>query len=98
VPRVRAAVRVSPLDHRCPRGATAMCLSIPARVVVVTGTTASVVLDGVERDVGLAALDGPPPCPGDWLLVAAGLAVDRLGPGDALALLALRNRLEEVEQ
>ncbi|HUI03584.1 MAG TPA: HypC/HybG/HupF family hydrogenase formation chaperone [Acidimicrobiales bacterium] len=42
---------------------------------------------GRER-VSLLALDGPPPCPGEWLIVHSGYAVGRLDEDTARAVLA----------
>ncbi len=60
-----------------------MCLSMPARVVEVTGEqAASVEVGGVRRAVSTALL-GTAPKPGDWLVVHAGFALSVLDAGEA---------------
>jgi hydrogenase assembly chaperone HypC/HupF len=62
-----------------------MCLACPGLVRrVVDATTAEVTVRGRRRPVVLLTLDaGPPPRPGDWLLVQSGLAIQRLTPHEA---------------
>jgi hydrogenase assembly chaperone HypC/HupF len=62
-----------------------MCLAYPARVrCVVDATVAEVTVRRRRQRVVLLTLDaGPPPRPGDWLLVQSGLAIQRLTPHEA---------------
>ncbi|HET6964111.1 MAG TPA: HypC/HybG/HupF family hydrogenase formation chaperone [Acidimicrobiales bacterium] len=50
------------------------------RVVARAGDRAVLVADsrGTTHRVSLLALDGPPPEPGDWLVVHSGYALDRV--------------------
>jgi hydrogenase assembly chaperone HypC/HupF len=68
-----------------------MCLGAPALVIEVVdeGQIAVVELDGARQRVPLTALTiaGERVVPGDWLLLLAGLAVERLDEMDAHALL-----------
>jgi len=64
-----------------------MCLAIPARVLSVSGDEAVVSVGGVGRTVSLLALG--PAAVGDYLLVHAGFAIERLDPEEAEATLAL---------
>jgi hydrogenase expression/formation protein HypC len=58
-----------------------MCLTAPARVLVVDGLTALVDQDGRRRHASLLLV--PDARPGDWLLVGAGTALRRLEPDEA---------------
>ncbi len=40
-------------------------------------------IDGAHHRVSLLALDGPPPEPGEWLVVHSGYALDRVDAGEA---------------
>ena len=40
-------------------------------------------VDGARHEVALLALDGPPPRPGEWLVVHSGYAIDRAPPEEA---------------
>lgn len=55
-----------------------MCVSRFHRVVACAGDGSARVADrgGAIRTVSLLALDGPPPQPGDWLVVHSGYALD----------------------
>ena len=78
-----------------------MCVSMPARVLVVdeAGREAVVDIDGAERRVSLAVLtlDGRRVAPGAWLLVHTGLAVETLDPTEAAELVALHHSLHAAE-
>lgn len=43
---------------------------------------------GHRSRVSLLALDGPPPRPGDWLVVHSGYAIGRMADGEARRALA----------
>jgi len=43
-------------------------------------------LGGTVHRVSLLALDGPPPTPGEWLVVHSGYALDRVDTTDAEAV------------
>ncbi len=57
-----------------------MCVSRFHRVVARTGDRSVLATDsqGTTHSVSLLALDGPPPEPGDWLVVHSGYALDRV--------------------
>ncbi len=67
-----------------------MCMSRLHRVRQVTGPGSVEVedLDGSVHVVSLLALDGPPPRPGEWLVVHSGYAIDRADAGEAEAVAA----------
>lgn len=62
-----------------------MCVSRFHRVVARAGDRSVLVADsrGTTHCVSLLALDGPPPEPGDWLVVHSGYALERLDPDAA---------------
>jgi hydrogenase expression/formation protein HypC len=69
-----------------------MCLAAPARVLSVSGQTAVVDYDGVQTSARLETL-GEPVQPGDFVLVHAGFAIQRLSPEDGEATLKLFDEL-----
>ena len=64
-----------------------MCLAIPARIIEIDGDRAKVELTGniIEAQLGLG--DGA--AVGDWVLVHAGFAIEKLEPEDAEETLKL---------
>jgi hydrogenase expression/formation protein HypC len=69
-----------------------MCLAAPARVLSVSGRTAVVDYDGVQTSARLETL-GEPVRPGDFVLVHAGFAIQRLSREDGEATLRLFDEL-----
>lgn len=72
-----------------------MCLSVPAQVVEVVDREAQLVsvnVGGTVRVVNAAMLGGLPKS-GEWLVVHAGIALDRLEPEDAERLFDLLDDL-----
>lgn len=57
-----------------------MCLAIPMQVTAVDGLNARCEAKGVVRDVGLLLLAELGIAPGDFVVVHAGLAVERISP------------------
>jgi len=65
-----------------------MCLALPAKVLTLgEGGTATVSLGGVKKEISLALVDGV--APGDYVIVHAGYAIQRLDPEEALETLDL---------
>ncbi len=62
-----------------------MCLGIPAQVVEVGETSALVEIGGVRREVPVTLLDDV--AIGDWLIVHAGYAIQRLDEAEATEIL-----------
>ncbi len=69
-----------------------MCLATPARVLSVSGQTAVVDYDGVQTSARLETLSEAIQ-PGDFVLVHAGFAIQRLSPEDGEATLKLFDEL-----
>lgn len=68
-----------------------MCLAVPMRLVKIEGKQGTVDLDGVSRQVGLDLLDDLQV--GDYLIVHAGYAIEKLDQEEALKTIALFRQL-----
>jgi hydrogenase expression/formation protein HypC len=68
-----------------------VCLAVPGRILSLEGATARVDFGGVTRTVMTPLLEGPQV--GDYVLVHAGFAIQRLEASEASEVLAL---LEQV--
>ncbi len=78
-----------------------MCLDTVGRVVSTDGAVARVDFEGARRSISLVLLcaDGVPVAAGDWLRTHTGLAVERLDPGLAEAMVAQARTIRgEVER
>jgi hydrogenase expression/formation protein HypC len=69
-----------------------MCLAAPARVLSISGQVAVVDYDGVRANARLETL-GEPLSPGDYVLVHAGFAIQRLSREDGEETLRLFDEL-----
>jgi hydrogenase expression/formation protein HypC len=68
-----------------------MCLAIPARVVRITGTLADVEVEGTATTADISVLPGVKV--GDYVMVHAGLAIQKYDEQEALENLALIREL-----
>ncbi len=73
-----------------------MCLGIPVKVVEVDGQSAVVEVGGARRDVSLLLLDGV--VPGDWVILHAGFAIQKMNEEEAEKTLALLRELPDAAQ
>ncbi|MBU1487184.1 HypC/HybG/HupF family hydrogenase formation chaperone [bacterium] len=64
-----------------------MCLGIPAKIVKITGSVAEVDLGGVRRKASLDLLEEAKV--GDYVLLHAGFAIQKLSEKDARQTLAI---------
>lgn len=64
-----------------------MCLAIPMRVISLSGPLAQVEESGVRREVRVDLVEGV--AVGDYVIVHAGLAIERLHPREAEETLRL---------
>jgi len=64
-----------------------MCLAVPMIIVNLEGSTAHAEIDGVSREVSLQLIDDPQV--GDYILVHAGFAIEKVDPQEAKETLAL---------
>lgn len=68
-----------------------MCLAVPMRVVEVEGSTARVEQEGVSRNVRVDLLGGV--AVGEYVLIHAGIAIERVRPEEAEETLRLMRML-----
>lgn len=64
-----------------------MCLAVPGRILKIEGTTAEVEFGGARMSVSLLGL--PEAAAGDYVLVHAGFAIQRLDEQEAKRTLSL---------
>lgn len=73
-----------------------MCLAIPMKIETMQpGQTCVASAGGVEREVNLMLLEDPRP--GEYVIVHAGFAIERLDESEAQARLELFEELAEVQ-
>ncbi|HUV03929.1 MAG TPA: HypC/HybG/HupF family hydrogenase formation chaperone [Armatimonadota bacterium] len=70
-----------------------MCLAIPMKVVEIRGKTARVEQEGVSREARIDFLEGIEV--GDFVLVHAGIAIQRVRPEDAEETLRLMRMIAD---
>lgn len=73
-----------------------MCLAIPAKIVAIDGSQSRVELTGNVIEADLTLVEGARV--GDWVLVHAGFAIERLDEEDALETLTLFAQAEEASR
>jgi hydrogenase expression/formation protein HypC len=71
-----------------------MCLSVPARVVAINGEMADVSVGGAIFRAGLQMVDDV--IVGDYVLLHAGFAIEKLSEEDALETLRLLNEMDDA--
>jgi len=73
-----------------------MCLAVPVKLESVDGSEGTVSLSGVSRKVDLSLVDGAEP--GDYLLLHAGFAIEKLNAEEAQRNLDMLREIMEQEQ
>ena len=68
-----------------------MCLGVPMRIVSIDGDTAVCEIDGVKRDASLMMVENV--SVGDFVLIHAGFAIEKLDEEDAQETLRLFRQL-----
>lgn len=71
-----------------------MCLAIPTRIIEIKGTNAVVEFGGVRKEIGLQLV--PDAEVGDYVLLHAGFAIQKMDEGEARETLKLLEELIEV--
>ena len=68
-----------------------MCLAIPGKILNIkdNGQTAAVDFNGIQKDINIALVQNTSPAPGDYLIVHAGFAIQKLAEQDALDILKI---------
>jgi hydrogenase expression/formation protein HypC len=72
-----------------------MCLAIPAKVISVTETSALVTIEEVEYTASLLLLDNVKP--GDYIMLHAGFAIEKIDQKEAEETLRLLNEISNTE-
>lgn len=71
-----------------------MCLGVPAKVLEINDQMALVDVGGARREVSLMLLDGVRS--GDWVILHAGFAIEKLDPEEAEKTLALFKEIADA--
>ncbi len=72
-----------------------MCLSVPGKVVEIRDNMAKVEVGGVLRDVSTAVC--PDVVVGDYVLIHAGFAIQKLDEKEGLETLELLRKMTEIQ-
>lgn len=72
-----------------------MCLAVPMKVVRTGIDRATAIIDGVEREIGTALV--PDVTVGDYVIVHAGFAIQKLSEEEARETLELFRRMAEID-
>ena len=64
-----------------------MCLAIPSKIVKIENNVATIDVDGVRREASLLLLEDPRV--GEYIIVHAGFAINKINEEDALESLKL---------
>ena len=64
-----------------------MCLAIPSKIVKIEDNVATIDVDGVRREASLLLVENPKV--GDYVIVHAGFAINKINEEDALTSLKL---------
>lgn len=70
-----------------------MCLAVPVEVLSISGDRAQVGLSGNVREADMSLVDAVQV--GDWVLVHAGFAIEKLSREEAEQTLRLLSQIEE---
>jgi len=70
-----------------------MCLAIPAKVIQVEGSKALVTIEDVEYTASLLLLEDIKP--GDFILLHAGFAIEKMDPEEAAETMRLLIEIEK---
>jgi hydrogenase expression/formation protein HypC len=71
-----------------------MCLAIPSQIREISGTRARVALEGNVREADVSLIDEP--AVGEWVLVHAGFAIEKLTQEEAEETLSLLMKAYEA--
>ena len=72
-----------------------MCLGVPAKILETGGGTAVVELGGVRREISVMLVDDV--SVGEWVIVHAGFAIEKLSEEEAEQTLALFREIAESD-
>ncbi|MCS7202948.1 MAG: HypC/HybG/HupF family hydrogenase formation chaperone [Thermodesulfovibrio sp.] len=75
-----------------------MCLAVPSKIVEIDGSMATVDVMGLRKQISIILLPEEPKI-GDYVLVHAGFAINKMEPQEALEVLKLYEKiLKEMEE
>jgi hydrogenase expression/formation protein HypC len=72
-----------------------MCLAVPGQVLSIDGSQADVDFGGVVRKVNVSLVDASI---GEWVVVHAGFAIEKMDEKEAMETLSLWNELLDQEE
>ncbi len=73
-----------------------MCLAVPAKILSINGDSAMIELGGTQREASLMLLEDA--SVGDWVIVHAGFAIEKLTEEDAQQTFALLRDIMESDE
>lgn len=73
-----------------------MCLGVPARVMSVAGTSATVEVGGARREISVLLLEEVRE--GDWVILHAGFAISKLSPEEAQRTLQYLREISDANE
>jgi hydrogenase expression/formation protein HypC len=73
-----------------------MCLAIPMKLIKIKGNKGEVELSGVRKEISLDLLDSVKV--GDYLIVHAGFAIEKLNEGEAKKTLEIWKEIEDIQK
>ncbi|MDP2755364.1 MAG: HypC/HybG/HupF family hydrogenase formation chaperone [Nitrospirota bacterium] len=74
-----------------------MCLAIPSKIIKIENSTATIDVYGAQRDISLLLLEEESVKIGDYVLVHAGFAIQKIEEDMAEETLGLFKKLFELE-
>jgi hydrogenase expression/formation protein HypC len=73
-----------------------MCLAIPMKLIKIKGNMGEVELGGVRKEISLNLLDSVKV--GDYLIVHAGFAIEKLNEEEAKKTLEIWKEIEDIQK
>jgi hydrogenase expression/formation protein HypC len=73
-----------------------MCLGVPAKILETGGGAAVVELGGVRREISVMLIDDV--AVGEWVIIHAGFAIEKLSEEEAEQTLALFREIAESDE
>lgn len=73
-----------------------MCIGVPAQVLETDGEEATVEVGGARRAISVMLLEGVNA--GDWVILHAGFAIEKIDPEEAAKTLALLRELADASE
>ncbi len=72
-----------------------MCIAVPSKIIKISGEVATIDVQGAQREVSLVLLPVPADV-GDYVLVHAGFAIQRLDKEAGLETIELFNQMANL--